>query len=604
MSTTITEVDSCIIKEEKDLRKESCKRSSNSFSISMSSSQSAIPRVSTELSSSQEYTIPPNKNLSDYSQHYNGSNNNAQSRNSDLYEHIDKGSLGEHPTSGPFLEKRQESDLQNIKSNHSRISKAYNNTNKRPSHKRKNTFESIHSNILFKSCSHHSQIFPLPDIEKEEDIIPNTSVLSLPPHLPNERKNSFVSSSLPPMLETSTTNTTSSSSSILNPSLGALSASVENSIEEKVIPRVVGQRIGEGDVNFNLVYNMLTGIRTTVMSTDLQKNDKLLEKDFKYNNKLIFGQDGLRPVQETRKTIGNNYSFKFKDYAPKVFKSLRDLFNINEKDYLESLTSKYILNELNSPGKSGSFFYYSSDYKYIIKTIHHSEHLHLRKTLRYYYNYIKSNPNTLICQFYGLHRVKLPISFKNRIKNRKVYFIVMNNLFPPSLKFDSTFDLKGSLHGRYTKIPDKHIHDHVVVLKDLNWINREEKIKFNGSFNNDTFLRQLKKDVDLLAKLNTMDYSLLVGIHNVDQDFNDEILPTKSKISNHNVRGIDGLNNNNEHCVYYVGIIDCLTNYSLTKKLETCWRGLNHDLDMVSAIPPKKYAGRFYKFIETAMHSN
>lgn len=51
-----------------------------------------------------------------------------------------------------------------------------------------------------------------------------------------------------------------------------------------------------------------------------------------------------------------------------------------------SLTSKYILSELGSPGKSGSFFYFSQDYRFIIKTIHHAEHKFMRKILKDYFN--------------------------------------------------------------------------------------------------------------------------------------------------------------------------------------------------------------------------
>src|SRR6187431_1715022 len=58
------------------------------------------------------------------------------------------------------------------------------------------------------------------------------------------------------------------------------------------------------------------------------------------------------------------YDFKFKDYAPWVFRHLRALFRLDPADYLMSLTGKYILSELGSPGKSGSFFYFSRDYKY------------------------------------------------------------------------------------------------------------------------------------------------------------------------------------------------------------------------------------------------
>jgi hypothetical protein len=58
-----------------------------------------------------------------------------------------------------------------------------------------------------------------------------------------------------------------------------------------------------------------------------------------------------------------------------------------------SLTNKYILSEIGSPGKSGSFFYYSRDYRFIIKTIHHSEHKFMRKILKNYYEvmYIYGN---------------------------------------------------------------------------------------------------------------------------------------------------------------------------------------------------------------------
>src|ERR1700722_7126818 len=86
-------------------------------------------------------------------------------------------------------------------------------------------------------------------------------------------------------------------------------------------------------------------------------------------------------------TPSAKYDFKFKDYAPWVFRALReDAFQLDPADYLVSLTEKYILSELGSPGKSGSFFYFSRDYRFIIKTIHHSEHKFLRKILREYYN--------------------------------------------------------------------------------------------------------------------------------------------------------------------------------------------------------------------------
>ena len=99
------------------------------------------------------------------------------------------------------------------------------------------------------------------------------------------------------------------------------------------------------------------------------------------------------------------------------------------------MTGKYVLSELGSPGKSGSFFYYSQDYRFIIKTIHSTEHKFLRKILVPYYEHVKQNPNTLIARFYGLHRVKLP-------RGRKIHFVVMGNVFPPNKDMHETYDLK------------------------------------------------------------------------------------------------------------------------------------------------------------------
>ena len=183
-----------------------------------------------------------------------------------------------------------------------------------------------------------------------------------------------------------------------------------------------------------------------------------------------------------------------------------------------SLTSKYILSELGSPGKSGSFFYFSRDYKYIIKTIHHAEHKLLRKILREYYAHVERYPNTLISQFYGLHRVKIPYG-------RKIHFVVMNNLFPPHRDIHQTFDLKGSTIGRNYKEEDLERNPRA-TLKDLNWLRRNYHFEF-GSQKKSLFIEQMKRDVALLQKLKIMDYSLLVGIHDLEKG-NEENLRDKT----------------------------------------------------------------------------
>ncbi|KAL8840590.1 MAG: hypothetical protein Q9170_001276 [Blastenia crenularia] len=410
---------------------------------------------------------------------------------------------------------------------------------------------------------------------------------------------------------------------------------------------VVGTKVDMNHVNWVTAYNMLTGIRFTVSRTNAKIDRKLTDGDFDARHKFSFDITG------NELTPSAKYDFKFKDYAPWVFRHIRAHFKIDPADYLVSLTSKYILSELGSPGKSGSFFYFSRDYKYIIKTIHHAEHKLLRKILRDYYAHIDKYPNTLLSQFYGLHRVKIPYG-------RKIHFVVMNNLFPPHRDIHQMFDLKGSTIGRDFKEEDLERNPRA-TLKDLNWLRRNYHFEF-GPDKKKVFVDQLKHDVALLQKLKIMDYSLLVGIHDLSKgneenlrdrtlrvfqpggDRSSEPQPnlltrTPSKLENQRKAkelrqmikkekpvllekstsrmpdemleerksfifysddgGFQATHEDGEpgEEIFYLGIIDCLTHYGLVKRAETLWKGMSNNKSQISPIPPEEYGHRFIKFI-------
>ncbi|GAB1205741.1 hypothetical protein APSETT445_004420 [Aspergillus pseudonomiae] len=431
---------------------------------------------------------------------------------------------------------------------------------------------------------------------------------------------------------------------------------------------IVGTKVDQNHVNWVTAYNMLTGIRFTVSRINAKMDRELTPADFEAKHKFSFDIAPIPYPMVTRSftytgpvgSTGNEltpsakYDFKFKDYAPWVFRHLRTKFRIDPADYLMSLTSKYILSELGSPGKSGSFFYFSRDYKYIIKTIHHSEHKLLRKILPEYYKHVEQNPNTLISQFYGLHRVKMAYG-------RKIHFVVMNNLFPPHRDIHQTFDLKGSTIGRDLREEDLEKNPRA-TLKDLNWVRRERHLEC-GPSKREFFLAQLERDVELLKRLKIMDYSLLVGIHDLERgneeklrdktlqvfqpggDREEEANPnmlmrTPSKLENerkarelrmslkrerpvpldkatakmpeeilderkfHVFYSDDGgfrathENGQPGEEIYYLGIIDCLTHYGTVKRLEHFFKGLSHDRHQISPVPPEGYGDRFVKFIK------
>ncbi|KAK5172882.1 Phosphatidylinositol-4-phosphate 5-kinase [Saxophila tyrrhenica] len=418
--------------------------------------------------------------------------------------------------------------------------------------------------------------------------------------------------------------------------------------EDRVL---VGTKVAEGHANYETAYNMLTGIRFTVSRTQAKLDRPLNIEDFDTKHKFSFDVGGGELTPATK------YDFKFKDYAPWVFRELRNKFHIHPADYIMSLTSKFVLTELSSPGKSKSFFYFSRDFKYIIKTIHHHEHKFLRKILKDYYKHVEENPNTLISQFYGLHRVKMPFG-------RKIHFVVMNNLMPPHKDVHSVYDLKGSTLGREypedklaEKLKNEQFHP---TLKDLNWLNRGLNIEL-GHNEKERFVEQLEKDTKFLKKLKVMDYSLFVATHDLNRGNKDRLRDktlqvfqpnpedngpqpgvlarTPSKLEHaRRVRdlresvkkerpvpmqsatdimpdeadrtgefytddgGIRATNSDGtpSSTVYYLGIIDCLTRYNTVKKLEHLWKGFTAGKEepKISPLPPQRYGDRFVNFIK------
>jgi 1-phosphatidylinositol-4-phosphate 5-kinase len=149
------------------------------------------------------------------------------------------------------------------------------------------------------------------------------------------------------------------------------------------------------------------------------------------------------------------YDFKFKDYAPGYSANCAKTTSIWTPWTTSSPSppnASSILFELGSPDKSGSFFHFSYDYCFIIKTIRHSEHKFLLSILKDYHKHVKNNPHTLLSHFYGL--------------GQKIHFVIMNNLFLPHRDIHKTYDLKGSTVGR--EYPEeKAARNPWAVLKDL-----------------------------------------------------------------------------------------------------------------------------------------
>jgi 1-phosphatidylinositol-4-phosphate 5-kinase len=90
-------------------------------------------------------------------------------------------------------------------------------------------------------------------------------------------------------------------------------------------------------------------------------------------------------------------SYTFNDFHPTIFAKLRELRGITKEFYLHSLSLRAFIGNLSdhfSEGKSGSFFCFSPDGNFIIKTAEQEEADALQSILPAYYKVISH------CQIY------------------------------------------------------------------------------------------------------------------------------------------------------------------------------------------------------------
>jgi 1-phosphatidylinositol-4-phosphate 5-kinase len=174
------------------------------------------------------------------------------------------------------------------------------------------------------------------------------------------------------------------------------------------------------------------------------------------------------------------------EYAPTVFEYLRMLDGIDLKIVEASLSVNKNLAGIQqlteSLGRSGSFFFFSHDRRFILKTIGESEQRFLIKILSAYTDFIRKNPKSLLARIYGCFTVRID-------SVAPINLLFMENTFHRIPEPDMVFDLKGSLLGRKTHNPnfgkDLDLLESENVLINMNHIWRTqiiEQIKCDSEF--------------------------------------------------------------------------------------------------------------------------
>ncbi|POM71163.1 Phosphatidylinositol-4-phosphate-5-Kinase (Pi-PIPKD10) [Phytophthora palmivora] len=122
----------------------------------------------------------------------------------------------------------------------------------------------------------------------------------------------------------------------------------------------------------------------------------------------------IRVVEEPRDNPSNmHFTFmpmaltemQFYDFQPRVFASIRQLYGVNDSEYIFAFRST--INERISEGRSGAFVFNTCDRKYLVKSTTSKEKDVLLRLLPTYLRYLKWNPGTLLPRFFGFHAMKM-----------------------------------------------------------------------------------------------------------------------------------------------------------------------------------------------------
>ncbi|KAJ0959111.1 putative 1-phosphatidylinositol-4-phosphate 5-kinase [Helianthus annuus] len=426
-----------------------------------------------------------------------------------------------------------------------------------------------------------------------------------------------------------------------------------------------GEAIIKGHRSYDLMLSLQLGIRYTVGKiTPVQKRE-VRTSDFgpRASFWMQFPKEGsqLTPTHQSE-------DFKWKDYCPMVFRNLREMFKIDAADYMMSICGNDALRELSSPGKSGSVFFLSQDDRFMIKTLRKSEVQVLLRMLPDYHRHVRTYENTLITKFFGLHRIKpssgqkfrfvvMGNMFCTEVRIHRRFDLkgsslgrsadkveIDENTILKDLDLNYCFYLEPSWRGALLNqieidsnfLEAQNIMDYSLLLgvhyrapqhlKSLMSYNQSGTADGLGIVaEEESMADEISPQGLVLVPRGSEDGSVVVGSHirgsrlrssatgdvevdlllpgtarlqiqlGVNMPARAELLPgEEEKQMFHEVYDV----------VLYLGIIDILQEYNITKRIEHKYKSFQFDSLSISAVDPTFYSQRFLQFIQKVFPQN
>lgn len=318
--------------------------------------------------------------------------------------------------------------------------------------------------------------------------------------------------------------------------------------------------------------------------------------------------------------------FKVKEYCPNVFRNLRERFGIDEIDFRESLTRSQPM-QVDSPGRSNAKFYITSDKMYIMKTLLSDEVEQMHSLLKEYHPYVvERHGKTLLPQYLSMCRLT--------VDSVETYCVVMRNVLSTHLQIHKKYDLKGSTVDR--EASHKELEKNLPTYKDNDFMKDGTKV-YIGDHAKQQLMETLTADVEFLMKLNLMDYSLLLAIHDVNkaeeegiqQESEDDVIEEEEEeqcgvptppdspqtaardraASNGAINpeveiyAIESYESAPQREIYFMALIDVLTHYGVKKQAAKAAKTVKYgsNADGISTVEPDQYGRRFLDFMNQAI---
>ncbi|KAK1307807.1 Phosphatidylinositol 4-phosphate 5-kinase 9 [Acorus calamus] len=424
-----------------------------------------------------------------------------------------------------------------------------------------------------------------------------------------------------------------------------------------------GETIIKGHRSYDLMLSLQLGIRYTVGKITPIQRREVRASDFgpRASFWMNFPRAGSQLTPPHR-----SEDFKWKDYCPMVFRNLREMFKIDAADYMMSICGSAALRELSSPGKSGSVFFLSQDDRFMIKTLRKSEVQVLLQMLPNYHHHVRTYENTLITKFFGLHRVKPSSGQKFRFVVMGNMFCtelrihrrfdlkgsslgrstdkveIDENTTLKDLDLNYCFFLEPSWREALTKqieidsrfLQTQRIMDYSLLL-GVHYRapqHLRSRMSYHQNMTADG-LAVLEEEEDLssypqglvLIPRGNDENSVVVGPHirgsrlrasAAGDEEVDLLLPGTARFQ---IQLGVNMPARAEHIpkedrtqlfhevydvVLYVGIIDILQDYNISKKIEHAYKSLQFDSLSISAVDPMFYSQRFLEFIQKVFPEN